>query len=405
MLQMGAGAIGADAGRQELDRRDERGADEVAVEAPNLDMDYDRGVFGWDGVLDTVSVLARNQQTDVQVNTLTGGVKMSKMTDYRRRLWERQAEALGAPQYRVTVRGRCSQDGKTINLCKHRAGETLWTADEVSAQIPALEVWNARGYDIYLTPIDDRQHHVLLDDLTADGVEFVKQNYNPCIICSSSEGNWQAVIRVPKMEKSSAEQSAGNLLMQRLNHLPDGCGGDKQISAVVHPFRMTGFRNKKPERNDFQSKIADWAPGQCERATALLDEIRSNSTTKNQLARETFVNSSGQGEIPETVRYEDEMEIGDEKAFREYAREWNRAKGLHQQHPEWGQPDMSRWDYRASKHLLQQGFSERTVQKAIRRCSPNVGFRHADVIRYALHTVANAVAELLREMEHDMERM
>ena len=401
----GTDVFGAYQGGADGDHGTTGDRDEATVETENPDVDYSGGLSDWDAVLDTVAVLARSEPTDVQVDTPTGELKMSKSVEYKKALWERQAEALGAPFYRLTVRGRGRQDGKTINLCKHGDTETPWTADDVSAKIPVLEQWNARGYDIYVTPIDDHQHHILIDDLTADGVVYVKENYSPCIICSSSNGNWQAVIRVPKNEKSPAEQSAGNQLMQLLNHLPDGCGGDEKISAVTHPFRMTGFRNKKPTREDFQSKIEFWAPGQCERTAQLLDEIRNDSNARNYQAREAFVDTLGQGEIPEAVRDEDTADATEERAFREYAREWNRARGLHQQHPEWGAPDMSRWDYRASRHLIEKGYGEEVARKAIRRCSPSVHRRHSDAWAYAVTTVARVVQDIAREMEREMERM
>ena len=99
------------------------------------------------------------------------------------------------------------------------------------------------------------------------------------------------------------------------------------------------------------------------------------------------MDADGRGDIP--------------TAMREYIREWNRARGLPAQHPEWGEADWNRWDYRATKHLLEKGYDEDTTREAISRCSPNVSSRHRDVWEYAVRTIEAAFSAIAREREQE----
>lgn len=70
---------------------------------------------------------------------------------------------------------------------------------------------------------------------------------------TSSEGNYQAVIKVRRNTTFDKEQSAANKIVVAINK----AFGDPKVSGVRRPFRMAGFWNKKPERDDEITQI-DW---------------------------------------------------------------------------------------------------------------------------------------------------
>lgn len=348
----------------------------------------------------------------------------SSTVTYIEQAWERQHSALQAPHYRLTLRWRGPAvdplTGKanptSINLGKVRDGapvpavdpglgalttredggqEVLWTAEGVKSKISELAHYNARGFDVYLTPIDDGFHHLLFDDLTPQGVEYVKKNYSPCEIHTSSEGNFQAVLRVPKPTVSAEEQSAANELLRRLNHLPAGCGGDRSISAARHPFRMVGFKNRKPGRESFQAKIELVRPGAvCERAAAELESIRearrAQAQSQERVQRVQAIETAGDHSIRRP-----EGETVADQAFRW---EWKKIHGLALKKTGekiWAGPDLSAIDFRVCQEMLIRGYSEELVAEALERCSPSLCDRHgSDPQGYAVRTVAAAAAGL-----------
>jgi hypothetical protein len=273
--------------------------------------------------------------------------------------------------------------------------EVLWTAEGVKSKISELAHYNARGFDVYLTPVDDGFHHILFDDLTPQGVEYVKKNYSPCEIHTSSEGNFQAVLRVPKPTVSTAEQSAANELLRKLNHLPAGCGGDKSISAARHPFRMVGFKNRKPGRESFQAKIELVRPGTvCERAAAELEAIRearrAQAQSQERVQRVQAIEAAGDTRTPRPE--------GETVADQTFRWEWKKNYGLALKktgEKVWAGPDLSTIDFRVCQEMLIRGYPEEAVAEALERCSPGLCDRHGnDPKGYAARTVAAAAASL-----------
>lgn len=365
--------------------------------------------------------------------------KNSITIDYRRQVWDRQHSALSAPYYRLTCRGRGGVDGKKVNLGKGRGAEVstleeaialyqnlrlgyteqeiagifdkakvnengtrrmerFWTAEEVRGKIPSLERWNVQSYDIYITPIDFGFHYILFDDLTEKGVEYVRNNYTVCLIQTSSTNNFQAIVRVPRLNISELEQSAANILMRNLNHLEVGFGGDKSISAVRHPFRTCGFCNKKPGRDDFQTKIHYLAPAAvCARATAELETIRAElaqtaPTAAPKRQRKTKAETSFAAVSP----------VGATAVEKDFFFRWKRIFGLAEQKVAeglWPGIDRSAIDYRVCLELIPI-YGEETTAAALVRASPGIHTRHeTNFDDYARRTVYRAAATLRARRE------
>ena len=190
----------------------------------------------------------------------------------KQRAWRRQHDALRAPAYRITLVGRGTVEGRRFNLGKPGDGgpERLFDADQVESELPGLRGRNARGFDIYLTPIDAGHHYLVVDDMRPGALGLLQAHgYSPCLVQSSSEGNEQAVIKASRVDRSD-EQSLANALVQRLNR----AWGDPAFSGVVHPFRVAGFSNRKAGRGLAFTRILHAAHSLCPKAGGELEQLR-----------------------------------------------------------------------------------------------------------------------------------
>ncbi len=317
--------------------------------------------------------------------------------------WSRQADALGAPEYRITLTDGKGK-AKPWNMGKGRGpdgGEKFFTAQEVKDLITTiLSAKNAQGRNIYVTPIDDQNHYILLDDSNADKIKKLQvTGFKPAFVQESSPNNIQAIFKVPKPEVSKFEQSVGNTVTQRLNKEL----GDPKLSGTIHPFRMSGFANRKPkyEKNGkypFVKIIADQG-GICQKMTTVMeqtradkkaerDEIAQSKATEVAQERKKRIANIGRTYEPQGI---DKDLSNVEFRFCQARHKWEnlaKAKG-------WSLDD-SRLDFRAAKDIVMTYGQEKTAA-AIKSCSPAIGERHKDIDDYANRTAANAEIKVQQE--------
>ena len=320
--------------------------------------------------------------------------------DHRKKIqvWSRQHEALQAPAYRVSLVGRTgSAEGQNINLGKARkAGdpEKTYTAVEVEGLIPQLRWRNARGFDIYITPLDSAHHYVVVDDMKAGASKLLTGlGFATCLVQSSSKGNEQAVIKVAKVDRAD-EQQLANRLVQQINQ----AHGDPRFSGVVHPFRMAGFSNKKPDRANAITRILQAGHRLCVRAAELLQQFRDAADSalaqRRRQAEHEHLELEGRRQAQGT-NGRDQVEVlferGDDvaTAFRRAdagVRDWVTLRGL----PE----DASRVDYRAAMAMLNAGWTETEVRAGMLAGSDGLAQRHHDPEDYVRRTVRRAGIDL-----------
>lgn len=309
---------------------------------------------------------------------------LTKAQQAKVQAWETQSAALAAPEYRLTLTAR-RDHLSTFNLGKNKGeagAERLYTPDSVRDLIPYLSRQNLLGYDIYVTPIDRRQHFILIDDTTPEKVADMRaRGFAPALVQQSSEGNVQAVLRLPRQDEKQ-EQKAANLLMGMLNRE----WGDPKISGVVHPFRMAGFSNKKPGKADVFTRVLDAAGVICGKATDMLEQARQKLRTAMQRPVKQAVEpevvrtpmpriAPSEGTAPES-RFD---------ALRRREVGFARMKG-------WALND-SALDFRAAKAMAKEGWTADEIAEAIVARSPNIFDRHRDADGYATRTAENALNE------------
>jgi hypothetical protein len=197
--------------------------------------------------------------------------------------------------------------------------------------------------------------------------------YRPALVQESSAGNRQAVLKVPK-GRDGDEQRAANELVVSLNRR----FGDERFSGVVHPFRMAGFSNKKPGRNNAFTRIIEAVGGICTRAMEQLDAIRARIIGDRAETRD----------LPD-VRHPSAVDLPAASSEAEAA--FDRARVLAEglaAHMGW-QRDESRLDYRAAQTMAGDGWSRDEIAAAILTRSPNLVDRHRNPLDYAARTAEN----------------
>lgn len=300
-------------------------------------------------------------------------------------VWRKQHDALRAPLYRLTLTAR--RDGlKTYNHGKGKGedgDERFYKAQEVADMIPFLSRQNARGYDIYVTPIDPDFHYFVVDDMTDESLgRFYKGNFQPVIVQSSSKGNFQCVIKTVKDSSFKNEQSLANKIVRDLNVSV----GDPNFSGVVHPFRMAGFSNKKEGRHDFFTRIVKAEHVICDVSVRWLDRFRTainikEAETKKDKARAVV-------KPPRSVAKGGSGDSLDALCLDAYASVFERVSEAG-----W-QLDMSRVDFSVAKVLLSNDVSVDDVERLLLAHSDGIYERHSNPVDYVHRTVVNALIEL-----------
>ena len=358
------------------DQRENRGAG-TGSKPDALDADRGRAaerVRRWRGAVGAISDLAAGRGGgDLQ------SVSPDMMTPAQQAkvaAWRQQSAALNAPQYRITFTPR-REHLKPRNHGKGKGpdgGERFYTADEVEALIPYMSRQNWRGYDIYVTPIDDHHHYLVVDDMTAEShARLIKAGYQPALVQESSANNRQAVLKAPRTDGPD-EQKAANRVVQRLNKEI----GDPEFSGAVHPFRMAGFSNKKEGKQNAFTKIIEAAGVICQRTVERLQQARDRILDQRDTARrdERLSAISAAREPRRNAIHESTRD-----PVQEYR--W-RAKN---------QPSDADWsgvDFGIAVGMLKAGWRPDRVEAAIIEASPGLADRHRDPQDYARRTVENA---------------
>jgi len=154
-----------------------------------------------------------------------------------------QLKALACDRYRISI---ISNDGSGVPYLpgKHGNQESFFTAEEIEQRIPYLRYENNVGNKhIYITPMDNDAHYVLIDDCKKSMAELEKEGFKPCLVQNTSWNSMQVVLKVPKDVDRRAVIDVFNKLNKDF--------GDPKMTGLKHPFRLAGFRNMKPkhERN------------------------------------------------------------------------------------------------------------------------------------------------------------
>ncbi|HHG3314794.1 TPA: DNA-primase RepB domain-containing protein [Vibrio parahaemolyticus] len=327
------------------------------------------------------------------------GKRPSANTVRKQQLWQQQAEALQADKYRITLIGRQGQ--KPWVLGKQKDGtEKFYSVEEVKNNIPLLSKKNAEGRDIYITPITLDYHYIVVDDLTPEThKEMLANGYSPNLVQESSRDNYQAIFRVPK-STDEKDREIANKVVVGLNKRY----GDENFTGVSHPFRMAGFSNKKPTKNNFFTRLISSSANACQRVITLLKQELDKVIKEREEAKQAYQDAKVQQ--PKQISLEEErlrkiasVDSTTKTADAVFMRHWNKWHGLAKSKG-WS-IDYSRIDFAATTDMIKGGYNDEEILIAIVNSSPSVVDRKNDVQDYTRRTLEKAKYKLAQEKSND----
>ncbi len=150
-------------------------------------------------------------------------------------------EAVQADRYRVTCM-KIKEDGTKLAFILDKQYQVNgFTPEQLEERLKEMLKIQSKGNNIYLTPISDKKHHILVDDMDSNKVsEFLADGYSPAALIESSPNNYQAIISIPKLG-TAYDRVVGNKVAERLNKKY----GDEKLSGCIHPHRVPSFENLK----------------------------------------------------------------------------------------------------------------------------------------------------------------
>lgn len=295
---------------------------------------------------------------------------------------DKQLTHLDSQAYRITLMH--AENKMTYNHGKGKGengSEKFYTKDEVIQLIPKLnnENWR-RQYNVFITPLDENKHYVLIDDLVDETLADVKANgFTPNLIQRTSGLSIQAVFTLPK---SDVTKEVGNAWFKDMNKLY----GDKNILGFVHPFRAAGFRNVKPKHLNAKTDkfpvvtLLERVKGLCSKA---IDACRTIAEATAALAPGRAV-AVPKGLVERHV-YDVPSAQPDDHAKHYAARFYGWCTDRYEAGVDW-----SRADWILIQRMQKAGYSADVIAGTVLECSPGLAERHADKARYISTTLGNA---------------
>lgn len=158
--------------------------------------------------------------------------------------FEDYARAIQADRYRVTAIKWRVDGSKAAFVLDKRCGQSEGlTPIELAYRMGEMQRLQARGENLYYTPLSAATHHIVIDDMTRARLDqLLSEGFKPAVILESSPGNFQAVLNVSKL-RTPEDRDVANRLTVMLNKTY----GDPKLSGAVHPHRAPGFENRKPK--------------------------------------------------------------------------------------------------------------------------------------------------------------
>lgn len=274
--------------------------------------------------------------------------------------FELYAEAVGAERYRVTsIKMQADGRKQTFILDKKDGITRGFTPQEIEQRTPEMLRLQRRGENLYYTPLSDKKHHILIDDMNREKLErLIRDGYRPAVVLESSPGNYQAIITVPKLG-TAHDKDVGNRLSDALNREY----GDPKLSGAIHPHRAPGYENRKPkhQREDGsypEVRLLKAERRECVKALALSSQIDAEYQRQAALKAQQPERSKAKPAL--------ELAAASGSAIDAYQRHYRdvikRQRG--------GEVDLSRLDSMIAVRMRVTGHDQAAIEGAIRQCAP-----------------------------------
>jgi hypothetical protein len=204
-------------------------------------------------------------------------------------IFNKYADAVGAERFRVVVTEFRESGTQAFLFDRKNGGYEGKTREEILEAIPKFSTYAHYNKNIIVTPMSRDEHHILVDDLTAENLQKLRQDgYKPACVIESSPKNYQAVITVPSVEgDSERDRIAANRITRELNRKY----GDPKLSGSVHGHRLPPFPNRKPKHRREDGTYPDTAlvgadGGYCEKTQMELEAAHAEMKHAEARARQ-----------------------------------------------------------------------------------------------------------------------
>lgn len=282
--------------------------------------------------------------------------------------FEKYHAAVGAKRYRVTAIKMPENGGEPkVFIVDKKGGVTVgFTPDEIAQRTPELRRLQARGENIYYTPLSADKHHILLDDVNRAKLDrLIADGYKPAAVIESSPGNFQALITIPKLG-TPHDRDVSNRLTVALNTEY----GDPHLSGAIHPHRAPGYENRKPKhlREDGsypEVKLPRAERRECDKTLALSREINAEYETLS-VKRDWPVEAPAPAVAPRASAIDSDR--GADITVLAYKR--HTADVIARQMG--GRIDRSRVDSMVAVRLAVTGHSQVDIERAVFQCAPEI---------------------------------
>lgn len=275
------------------------------------------------------------------------------------RVFEAYHAALGADRYRVTAIKLDGDGGKKAFILDKDGGVSVgFTPQQIAGRTAEMQRLQQRGENIYYTPLSATHHFILVDDISKANWDRLRvDGFTPAVVLESSPGNYQAILKVPKLG-TAYERDMANAVASALNRTY----GDPKLSGAVHPHRAPGYQNRKPihQRDDGAYPVVGLLAtdgGDCNKALALCRQIAS------QLERSATKPSTPPREMPPS---QVELSVSARSALEACRRHHADVLKRHRD----GSVDLSRVDAMIAIRLRVTGHAQHDIQTALREFAP-----------------------------------
>jgi hypothetical protein len=271
------------------------------------------------------------------------------------------AAAVGAERYRVTSIKMLEDGSKLTFILDKKDGVTRgFTPQEIEQRTPEMQRLQRRGENLYYTPLSEKKHHILIDDMSREKLErLIRDGYQPAAVLESSPGNYQAIITVQKLG-TDHDRDVGNRLAEQLNREY----GDPKLSGCIHPHRAPGYENRKPKHQREDGSYPDVRLIKAERRECIKTLALSSQINADYERQDALKAQSGLG-VPNFVFEPVSARGGAIEAYQRHYRDiLKRQRG--------GVVDMSRVDSMIAVRMRVTGHDQAAIEGAIRQCAPAV---------------------------------
>ena len=313
-----------------------------------------------------------------------------------RGIFERYANAVGAERFRIVVTDFSQGNGVQAFVFDKKAdGLDGKTREGILESMSKLRQYEHYEKNINIVPLSQGKHHILIDDMSVQNLEQLKQDgYRPACVIESSPGNYQAILTIPKLG-GSRDHEAANALVRDLNTRY----GDPKLSGAIHAHRLPPFMNQKPKHRQEDgtypaTRLAEAEGGICEKASKELTETQKRLAGEAEKTRREQEHRARSASVGSAKTWD----TGATDPHGAYRTHWRDVLEKLQ-----GDTDYSRVDAMAGLRMRVTGYSAGQIYEAMKENAPVMRkeamsereyeekYRYRNWDRYAKETVEKYV--------------